>query len=148
MKLVLALVMICLATPVMAGKDLIYSHWSKGAIKGVDVVAYFDLKPGEKAVKGSKDFTYEYKGATWRFASQENLDKFKADPEAYVPQYGGYCAFSVAKDFVISPRPNNWKIVEGKLYLNNNKNSFELWQEKQGEMIQSADGNWPTVLDN
>lgn len=147
MKTFLAMALLCWALPALAGKDAIYSHWSKGAVKGVDVVAYFDLNPGDKAVKGSKEFTYEHKGAIWRFSNQKNLDKFKANPQAFEPQYGGYCAFAVAKNFAVAPRPDNWKIVDGKLYLNNNKNSFDLWLQNQSEMIQSANGNWPAVLE-
>ena len=129
-----------------AVKPEIYSHWNKGALKGVDVVAYHELEPGEKAVKGKKEFAYEWKGAMWYFANEENLKKFKASPTFYEPAYGGYCAFSVAKNFTIAPRPDNWKIVDGKLYLNNNKKSFNLWQNKEAEMIEKGDENWPSVL--
>jgi YHS domain-containing protein len=57
------------------------------AIKGYDPVAYFTR--GEPT-KGSEEFEYEWNGAKWRFATAEHLDIFKADPEKYAPQYGGY----------------------------------------------------------
>ena len=58
------------------------------AIKGYDAVAYHtDHKP----VKGNKDYSFEWMGAKWLFASQDHLNQFKADPERYAPQYGGYC---------------------------------------------------------
>ena len=131
---------------VQAAKSPIYSHWYKGAIKGADVVAFYDIEPGAQAVQGSDKYTYEWRGLTWKFSSTENRERFKQSPESFVPQYGGYCAFSIAKNFVIAPRVNNWKIVDGKLYLNNNKNSFEIWQVKQDKMIKAADANWPAVL--
>lgn len=124
----------------------IYSHKKRGAVKGVDVVAYYSLPQGAKAVKGSKDYSYEWKGATWKFANQENLNKFSANPEAYAPQYGGYCAFAVAHGFTTSPRPNNWRIVNGKLYLNNNRSSFKKWLADRENKITKADENWPKVL--
>ena len=135
-----------LCSIVLADNPEIYSHKSKGAVKGVDVVAFFSLPEGAKAVKGSDDYRYEWKGATWKFSSAENRRLFSQDPDAYAPQYGGYCAFAVAHGFVTSPRPNNWKIVDGKLYLNNNRRSFENWKADQPNKIAKADENWPEVL--
>ena len=117
-----------------------------GAIRGYDTVAYFSLQPGDKAVKGSEEFTHEYKGATWRFASAENRDLFAADPEKYAPQYGGYCAFAVSHDFTKSISPNVWKIVDGKLYLNFNRIAYRKWDKNLDESIVRGDKNWPTVL--
>ena len=129
-----------------AAKPEIYSHRSKGAVKGIDVVAYFSLPDGAKAVKGKEEFSYEWKGATWKFASEENRRAFTENPDKYAPQYGGYCAFAVSHGFVTSPRPDNWKIVEGKLYLNNNKKSFEKWLDDVDNKITKADEYWPEVL--
>lgn len=57
------------------------------AIKGYDTVAYFTVG---KPVKGNKQFSQKWKGATWLFASREHLDLFASSPETYAPQYGGY----------------------------------------------------------
>lgn len=57
------------------------------ALKGYDPVAYFTMG---KPVKGEKQFSHEWKGAKWLFASQEHKDLFMASPEKYAPQYGGY----------------------------------------------------------
>lgn len=57
------------------------------AIKGYDTVAYFtDGKP----VQGSAEFEHEWEGARWQFSSREHLELFRASPEKYAPQYGGY----------------------------------------------------------
>lgn len=145
-RFLVGLVFFFVSSFAFAGKSPFYNHWYKGALKGVDVVAYYDIEAGSKAVRGSDEFTYEYKGATWKFSTPENRDRFKAAPETFIPAYGGYCAFSVAKNFVVSPRVDSWKKVDGKIYLNNNKNSFKLWQENQSDMITNADANWPAVL--
>ncbi len=71
----------------------------EGAIQGYDAVAYFTES---KAVKGSKELTLMYAGESWSFASQENLNKFKTEPEKYAPQFGGYCAYGMSK--VTKPR--------------------------------------------
>lgn len=132
--------------PAFAEDDEIYSHKRHGAVKGVDVVAFFDLPEGAKAIKGSDDYVYEWKGATWKFSNEENRRRFSRDPDHYAPQYGGYCAFAVAHGFTTSPRPDNWKIVDGKLYLNNNSRSFERWLADHENKIAEADKNWPKVL--
>lgn len=116
---------------------------SNVAVSGYDPVAYFTL--GEPT-KGSKSHQYTYNGATWRFASQENLDKFKADPSAYAPQYGGYCAWAVSQGYTASGSPTNWTVRDGKLYLNYNDKVQETWRTDPDGFIRLADSNWPGVL--
>lgn len=132
---------------VQAEDSPIYSN-KKGAIKGTDPVAYFSLQPGEKAVRGSEEFVYEWKGATWKFANAENRQKFIDNPEKYAPQYGGYCAFAVSHDFTKSIDPNRWEIVDDKLYLNYNRTAYRKWKKDQLAAIERADANWPTVRTN
>ena len=85
------------------------------AIRGYDTVAYF---AGNGPVKGSEQFTHQWMGATWRFASSENRDRFAAAPESFAPQFGGYCAWAVSNNYTAPIDPAAWKIVDGKLYLN------------------------------
>lgn len=115
------------------------------AAGGKDVVAYF--KQGQP-VAGSKSFTTEYQGATWRFASQENLDAFKASPAAYAPQYGGYCAWAVSQGYTAPGSPDHWTIRGGKLYLNYNGKVQKDWLKDPDGFIRKADVNWPSVLSN
>lgn len=120
----------------------IYSHFFRGAVKGADVVAYYSLAAGEKSVKGSSKITHEWGGTKWRFSTEENRDLFAANPEKYVPAYGGHCAFAMSKGFEASPRPNSWKIIDGKLYLNNNEKSFEIWDRDPAGNVIKANQNW------
>ncbi|WP_066959527.1 YHS domain-containing (seleno)protein [Microbulbifer sp. Q7] len=123
----------------------IYSHFFRDALKGADVVAYFSLAPGEKAVKGSPDITYEWGEVTWRFASEENRKLFAAHPEKYIPAYGGHCSYAMARGFEAPPRPDSWVIIDGRLYLNNNKKSFEIWERDVEVNIGKADENWIAI---
>ncbi len=129
----------------LAGEDPIYTTlFSNKAAKGYDVTAYFtDNKP----VEGKSKFSTEYMGAEWLFASQENLDKFKADPEKYAPQYGGYCAYAAALGDAVSADPEQWTIHEGKLYLNYDKKVNDIWVADKSGYIAKADKNWPTLLE-
>lgn len=123
-------------------KDSIYQK-SGLAIKGYDPVAYFTEK---SPVKGKAEHAFVYMEAKWLFASAENLAAFKANPAKYAPQYGGYCAYAVAKGSTAKIDPEAWKIVDGKLYLNYSKSIQKKWEKDISGYIQAADANWPNVL--
>ncbi|MGB0684150.1 MAG: YHS domain-containing (seleno)protein [Magnetovibrionaceae bacterium] len=116
---------------------------SNTAVQGYDPVAYF--KAG-KQTKGSKDFAVDYKGTTWLFSSQANLEAFKADPEAFAPQYGGYCAWAVSQGYTAKGDADHWRIVDGKLYLNYSAGVQAEWEQNIPGNIAAADSNWPKVL--
>ena len=109
------------------------------ALSGYDPVAYFVV---QDAVEGDPRFEFAWNGAKWLFSSQENLDKFRANPEAYAPQFGGYCAYAVSEGHTANGDPQAWKVVDGKLYLNYNKDVKKKWEERQAERIQKANVNW------
>ena len=119
-------------------------RFSNIAVSGYDPVAYFTQGA---PVKGLKEFTYSYNGAEWRFASADHLDRFKAEPTAYAPQYGGYCAWAISQDYIAPGNPKNWRIVDGALYLNYNDKVQDEWEKDIPGFIALANGNWPTVLD-
>ena len=73
------------------------------AINGYDTVAYFTVG---KAAKGQDSLSTQWPGAKWKFASQTNLDLFKANPEKYAPQYGGYCAYGVTQGYLVKVEPD------------------------------------------
>ena len=110
------------------------------AIKGYDTVAYFtDHRP----VKGSREFTHEWNGAVWQFASAEHRDQFARDPGKFAPQYGGYCAWAVAHNDTAGIDPSAWKIVDGKLYLNYDADIQKKWAADIPGHIKKADEYWP-----
>lgn len=113
------------------------------AIKGYDAVAYFLEK---KAVAGKVDFLYEWSGSRWWFSSQANLDLFKANPEAYAPQYGGFCAYGLSEKKMSPSDPNAWTIVDNKLYLNYDPATKELWSKELSQRIKNADKVWPKII--
>jgi len=112
------------------------------AVKGHDPVAYFTES---KPVKGVKEFEHTHEGAVYRFANAANRDAFKANPDKYVPRYGGYCAWAVSKGKTAGISPNAWKIVDGKLYLNHPLAKGKFDREYK-EAIPQADQNWPRIL--
>jgi YHS domain-containing protein len=109
------------------------------ALRGYDAVAYF---AANKAVEGDPRYEYVWKGSKWLFSSAENLEKFKAAPENYAPQFGGYCSYAVSKGYTADGDPNAWKIVNGKLYLNYSPEVKRIWEQDQEQRIQQGEKNW------
>jgi len=127
------------AAPALAGE---INDVGGPAIKGYDPVAYF--KDG-KPVAGQAQFSADYKGASFRFASAANRDAFKATPERFAPQYGGFCAYGTAGGYKADIDPAAWSVVGGKLYLNYSKSVQTTWNKDQAGYIAKADGAWPSV---
>ena len=137
-KLILMLIILFISVVSYAQSSEIFSN-KKGAINGYDAIAYFKES---KPVKGDTQFNYQWKDANWYFSSKENLETFKENPEKYVPQYGGYCAYGTSEGHKAPTEPDAWTIVDGKLYLNYNKYVKVLWSKNQSDLIKKADVNW------
>ena len=132
-----------LAAPAFADSPPIYTPLRNSiAIGGYDTVSYFSGKP----MKGNKLFTTTYKNAQWRFSTRANLDLFRANPEAFVPQYGGYCAWALAHNKLAKGSPKQWHVQDGKLYLNFNGRIQKQWLADKDEFIVEGDKYWPDVL--
>lgn len=110
------------------------------AIDGYDPVAYFTV---QKPVEGLPEFRADYQGSTFLFASAVHRDIFGANPEQFVPQYRGYCAYGMAKGYKAKIDPVAFTVVHGKLYLNYNEAVQRRWLSDIPGYIRQADANWP-----
>lgn len=142
--LVLTLLMALFSSTANAAKPIYSGGKERAAIRGYDPVAYFTEN---QPVKGSSEFTFEYKGATWMFASEENRTLFSSNPEKYAPQFGGYCAYAVSKNTTASIKPQYFTIHDDKLYLNYSKSVQKRWLKNKDDLIETAEANWPAVID-
>jgi YHS domain-containing protein len=145
-KTLISIVAICLcliSVNSYAVDEINTGFFSSTAIKGYDTVAYFTQ---DKAVKGNKKYQFEWKGAKWHFSSQNHLDLFTSSPSKYAPQYGGWCAYAVSQNSTASIEPDLFTIVNGKLYLNYNREVNKKWLGNQSQYIDDADKYWPNIL--
>lgn len=127
-----------------ASTHVVYTDDNGVAMNGYDPVAYFTAS---RPTRGTAEFSTDWHGATWRFASAENLAAFQQDPERYAPAYGGYCAWGVGAQNDLFPiDPNAWRIVDGTLYLNYNADVQQKWLADIPGFIRSADANWPGLV--
>lgn len=141
--LVVAALLVVLAAPAAATDPVNKTFFGDQAIKGYDAVAYHQEG---KAVKGSKKISHTWQDANWLFSSAENRDLFAADPEAYAPQYGGYCAYAVSQGYTADIDPEAWKMIDGKLYLNYSAKIQQKWEQDTAGYIRDADSRWPKIL--
>lgn len=119
------------------------------AIGGYDVVSYFS----EGATMGKKSISTTHDGATYYFSTKENMKMFKADPDKYLPQYGGFCAWGVAeKESMFPINPETYDIVDGKLYFffdgdfkGKPLNTMLPWNEETSKLKEMADKNWKAM---
>jgi YHS domain-containing protein len=110
--------------------------------QGYDVVSYFtDHKP----VKGNGDHVVMQNGINYLFVSDEHKKMFQANPEKYLPQFGGWCAMGLSLGKKIASDPLAWKIVDGKLYLNLNERVAKIWIKDIPGNIKKADANWAKI---
>lgn len=112
------------------------------ALEGYDAVSYFNHAP----LKGKKEFTSTYQHVNYHFSTAANKAVFDKNPSAYLPQYGGWCAYAMgANGEKVEVDPETYKILDGKLYLFYNaffNNTLEKWNKNEKVLKAKADANW------
>lgn len=129
-------------TPAHAGGVIDKTFFGGVAIKGYDPVAYFTEG---RPVKGSAEFAKEWLGASWHFANAKHRDAFAANPEKYMPQFGGYCSMAGSKGIIKSLDPESWRIVDGKLYVYASKRGRDKFGKDIPGNIAKAKANWVKI---
>ena len=147
---IFALALMMSLTIASFGQHKVFTNSDNIAVNGYDVVAYFT---DYEAVRGTNEHTVSLDGVSYYFSSAENAKAFKANPSAYQPAYGGYCAFAVAmKNAKVPTDPETFKIRDGKLYLFFNDyyegkpfNTIVPWNANEAELVDKADTNWKNL---
>jgi YHS domain-containing protein len=112
------------------------------ALFGVDPVGYFtDRKP----MPGRADFEYSYAGAIWRFDNEGNRAAFAADPDVYMPRYGGYDPVGVSRGLATPGFPALWVVFGQRLYLFYTVEARAAFIANPTPVIASASARWSTV---
>ena len=109
------------------------------AVAGYDPVSYFQA---EGPLRGSASHEVEHDGALYRFANEENAAKFRAEPERYMPQYGGFCAYGMTFGSRSPVDPLAYRIHDDKLYIMINQGTTAMWQSRKKVAIPKADAAW------
>jgi len=112
------------------------------ALYGVDPVAYFtDGKP----VPGRAEFEYRHDGAIWRFHNEGNRAAFAADPNVYMPRYGGYDPVGISRGHATPGFPALWVLHEQRLYLFYTADARAAFLADPAAVIAAASARWTAV---
>lgn len=141
--IILTALTVILVRPALAFEEINKSFIGGVGLSGFDAVSYF---MEGKAVAGDKSLSFEWKGAKWLFSNPAHRDRFKANPQAYAPQYGGHCSNQMSLGNLSDIDPKVWLVFEGKLYLFGHDVGRQRWSEKTSQRIAEADANWRRFL--
>ncbi|RME68878.1 MAG: YHS domain-containing protein [Alphaproteobacteria bacterium] len=111
-------------------------------LHGVDPVAFLEL--GNR-LDGTAEFTAVHDGVAYYFATKENKRAFERNPDKYVPQYGGFCAFGVSVGKKFDGDPRYAAVDNGKLYVFLNEEIFKAYQKDRAGTIAKAEANWAKI---
>lgn len=150
-SVVLALVLASMGRPALASEpptravDQYNVTKSRPALAGYDPVAYFPVG-GAKPAKGKPEFEHTDRGITYRFATLENMELFRSNPDRFIPAHGGWCSWAMAADGSrVEVDPKSYLIADGRLFLfykdilNDTRAKF---QKETALNIARADANW------
>lgn len=100
-----------------------------------------------KALKGDPGIAARHEGITYYFASKENRKAFEADPEKFLPAYGGYCAYGISVGALFPVEISTWEIVDGKLVLQYSDDVKTLFKKDERRNFEKAEKNWPKLVE-
>ena len=111
-------------------------------VHGVDTVL---LSTANAVAQGDAMQTIVHDGVAYYFASDITAARFKADPDRYLPQFGGFCAYAVALGRKLDGDPRFADIVDGKLYLFVNAAIFEKYLADKDNTLRKAEAKWAEI---
>jgi YHS domain-containing protein len=113
------------------------------ALSRLDALSYFSHE--QKLMDGDQQKSFTYKGSKFYFITSAHLDAFKADPEHFAPQFGGYCAYNASQGKRIAANPRVFAIQDGRLYLFSDRDALRHWKEDVTANIDHGNQAWPAL---
>ncbi len=100
-------------------------------------VSYFT---GNHAIKGDPKYQSRYLGEVYFFANDAAKKSFDADPERFLPQFGGWCTLSLGGPYgKRNPGdPEVFTVVDGKLYLFLSQRALRAYQTRKESILMKA----------
>lgn len=150
LKIILVALMVTLTTSVTWAQDKKANNIDNSniALNGYSPVSYLDLG---LAQKGDKQFKSEHNKVAYYFTSAKQKSVFDKNPQKYLPQYGGFCAFGVYAGAKFRVDPNKFIVKNGKYYLflyNLELDAQQLWlaENNHNGLVTAADKNWKKLV--
>lgn len=138
---------ICMTAPAVAADEYNTSTGitAEGSVLGVHGVDTVVLSTMNAVVRGDASHAVTHDGVTYYFASAISAERFQADPDRYLPQFGGFCAYAVANGRKFDGDPRYADIVDGRLYLFVNAAVFEIYLADRENILGMAHERWPSI---
>jgi hypothetical protein len=112
------------------------------AIHGYDAVAYFT---DAAAQPGRPDFELRFAGVVWRFRNPGNRSAFAANPDRYMPRFGGHDPISIGRGASAPGHPRLWLVAGKRLYLFHSEAARLAFADDPDRAIATAERHWPEV---
>ena len=141
--LLAGVILVCLGSAAPAEQRARLAGSAGVALGGFDPVAYFT---DGQAVAGEAGIALRWRGVRWHFATPAHRAAFEANPQAYLPQFDGLCAVSVAQGRPEPGNPEHWAIVDGRLYFAADAAHLEQVLGNPGSLLQSARHSWTRAV--
>jgi len=115
------------------------------AIGGYSPVSYFTEHAAER---GSSEYSVRHDGRTYHLTSREQVRKFEANPERYLPKFGQHCPYNLALGRTKPIDPTNFKILAGQLLLfhrSDEQDGLAEWNNSElseQELMRRADKHY------
>ena len=112
-------------------------------LKGYDPVAYFtDGKP----IPGKVEIAAQHDGLDYRFVNEDHRKLFLADPEHYVPKYGGFCAQGAAYALMFGGEAEKFQIINDRLFIYGDQGAIDAWNSSPKKHLEYSEHYWNTEM--
>ncbi len=142
-KSALGLIIVAFLLGGCASRNMLPSGDGKAMLAGNDPISYH-TQPAP--AKGDPKINATWDGGLYFFVNEANRDLFTKSPEKYAPQYGGYCANGAPYAIMMGGTADNYKIVNGRLFMFGDANARRFWEMDQTENIRLGDHFWETEM--
>lgn len=115
----------------------------KAMLAGNDPISYHTQSA---PAKGDPKINATWDGGLYFFVNEANRDLFAKTPEKYAPQYGGYCSNGAPYAIMMGGTADNYKLVNGRLFMFGDANARRYWEMDQVENIRLGDHFWETEM--
>lgn len=132
-----------LSSPVRANERILSNPNFQLALHGYDPVAY--TADGLARV-GLESHELLFDGLVWRFANEGNRIAFEAEPDSYIPAYGGYCALAAAEGIAAAAQPDIFAVVGSRVFLFRSPAARYAFLLEAETLIGRADTLWLDVI--
>lgn len=120
--------------------ERVWSDFHTGyALSGFDVVAYFT--EGEPR-QGRLEHEVLWQDYYFYFINQGNKEAFLANPEVYLPAYGGFSPVQLSEGRLVEGNPEIWAIEQNRLVLFSNHADRLRWDLHKGTIAEDANRQW------